>query len=526
MFFGVAFIAGLLIHGILLSLFFEAYIGKLPRALMLIPLTAYASYYALYFYEAQQIAWREAELKASNPGLLMKFDYARQDLVTESSELLVTAYKIPLVFEKFSSKKPEEYRARRLVSEEVCRNIKQDSLFRIRFSYFDTSKSLKANGRKGQPLCVLTDPDAPTKPVVEIALTTEQSRKHLVSFTDLDYTVSYAGRVLGQFRKTSVERHGLFPFPIVGCYLGYRLESTICTVDLYKFHEEIDSTPDALLGSKPNSDPIAIMLGLAPWTFEELQLFKNWDENGAALARAGGESKRVEDTLYDSLDQLNANPKLELPFNIGYRLSINRELAVSNSQKMVDLFKLLVGPQKSEFVGRDAKLKSITEALAALPKEEFEKHVDEMIDAIGDNALMQTSLIFYVRMADFTDKFASQYKLDLNNVRDWRGVAPALAICKLGKADDELKQVLRGKFSDSINIPNQQVRDAVFLALLGVGEQSFVEEELKLHKPDHAEWLNKVLVDLKAKGGKPNNCMPSQWPATEYVAPELKGWVN
>jgi hypothetical protein len=53
MFFGGAILTGQLVHLFLASLFVESIIGRIPRALIAIPLLAYGAYYVAYFREGR-----------------------------------------------------------------------------------------------------------------------------------------------------------------------------------------------------------------------------------------------------------------------------------------------------------------------------------------------------------------------------------------------------------------------------------------------------------------------------------------
>jgi len=66
MFMGGSLFAGLLVHLLLASLFVEAVIGRIPRALILVPIIAYGAYYAAYFREAWQVAQVSKKLRTTN----------------------------------------------------------------------------------------------------------------------------------------------------------------------------------------------------------------------------------------------------------------------------------------------------------------------------------------------------------------------------------------------------------------------------------------------------------------------------
>ncbi len=74
MMFAAPLVAGLLFHVALIALFFEALMRRVPRWLALVPVLAYAGYYAAYFLEGHELAARAREISAAAPKTPFVFD--------------------------------------------------------------------------------------------------------------------------------------------------------------------------------------------------------------------------------------------------------------------------------------------------------------------------------------------------------------------------------------------------------------------------------------------------------------------
>jgi hypothetical protein len=99
MIFGGALLVGLLVHVFLIGLFVEASMGRVPRALIAIPIIAYAGYYALYTYQTIDIRQKSAQLRKENSGKIFDFDPEVYSLVTPDAQTLVGQYAIPLAYQ-------------------------------------------------------------------------------------------------------------------------------------------------------------------------------------------------------------------------------------------------------------------------------------------------------------------------------------------------------------------------------------------------------------------------------------------
>src|SRR3984885_9116858 len=129
-FLGGSLFAGLLVHLLLASLVVEALMGRIPRALILVPVLAYGGYYAAYFREGWQVAQVSERLRTANPGKIYDFDPAANSLVMDRGQEFVETHDVPAVYEP-NRNFPEGYLSERLITRVQCRDIKKDTQNRV-----------------------------------------------------------------------------------------------------------------------------------------------------------------------------------------------------------------------------------------------------------------------------------------------------------------------------------------------------------------------------------------------------------
>src|ERR1700685_3425770 len=79
---GGALLTGLLVQVFLIGLLVEAFIGRVPRLLAVIPVIAYGGYYALYAQQTIEIREKSAQLRQENSGKIFDFDFDINSLVS------------------------------------------------------------------------------------------------------------------------------------------------------------------------------------------------------------------------------------------------------------------------------------------------------------------------------------------------------------------------------------------------------------------------------------------------------------
>jgi hypothetical protein len=197
---GAAFVTGLVLHVFLIAVFVEAIVGRLPRYLIVIPIAAYAAYYAVFIQQTWEIANKSAELRASNPGQVLQFNPDSQSLVTKDASTFVTQHAIPVAYEPSAGYKPEGYLSYRLIRSDQCK-IRKDSQARI------LTYGMFFNNVLQQAVCVLRFPEATEHATIVATKRGEEeiwNRKWSINEYSTDLVVD--GEVIASYRSASVWR--------------------------------------------------------------------------------------------------------------------------------------------------------------------------------------------------------------------------------------------------------------------------------------------------------------------------------
>ena len=130
--------------------------GRIPRALILIPIIAYGAYYAAYFREGWRVAQVSQKLRITNPGKVYDFDPAANSLVMDRAQEFVETHDVPVVYEP-NRNYPEGYLSERLITRAQCNGIKNDTQNRV------FTLGMHFDGIFQQNVCLLRFPERSNK---------------------------------------------------------------------------------------------------------------------------------------------------------------------------------------------------------------------------------------------------------------------------------------------------------------------------------------------------------------------------
>lgn len=534
---GGPLLAGLVFNLLMLALAIESVTGRVPRILVLVPLLAVGGYYALYAEQGQQIAQRQAELKASNPTLVMQFDPGKHDLVMKHAGGFVQRHRLPVVYAPNSNVKPEQHNSHRLVPAEIARAIPKDSLSRINVSYV-LGRRIKGSYRRQRlkkKLAVLRFPQDPSKTVVTIERKDQQVWKHKPTIEEGVYRVVVGGKVLDEYRTASVFRYARFPLPIIGCGLNSGAPSWDCGATMMKSRLVLDTLPDGMERTD-DRDPVAIMLGIARYTQDELDTYQGYPEHAAALDHVRGEAARIEDDVFDQLKAIMADDTMKAPWRLSYSLTRKPERLVPIADELTTYFEHLVGSSYRQVTDLRGKRKAIAAALASLPPNTFDPHAERIFTAYSRartkdkskrSRTIDTYPNLYLRMAQVGSLAARFYSDELltKRPRGWLRFLAPLALCRLGEGDAEVVAFLKEEYAKGLTDGrhDSNYHQALFLALVGLGEKAFAETHLPTEKLRYDAWYRAVLNGEGDKDGRPNNCMVRDWPMKSYLPNAFAG---
>lgn len=506
---------GYLLLAAFIGLAIDAFVGNVRRFWIVVPLLALTAYYSLYLHQGWTIASREAQLKENNPTQLLQFDPSKHSLVTKNASGVVNGYRVPVAYSPGN-------RSHQLVRRGECDALRKDSLARIQTTgvHFQPPSGRRVYLRN---LCILSLPDVPRSEIVEVLVSEQEVWKRKPTIEEGVYTLVHNGRKLGEYRTASIFRYSPIPMPIIGCGLNSSGPSWDCFASLKRTRYVLDTKPDTLPNEQAEH-PVAIMLGLEPYSLQELQGFNGYPTSEIALAKASGEAKRVEEDAYVTLVSMVHDPKVELPWRFGYSLAQNEERLARDGNKVVDAFLALANAEETK-----GKAKEVAVAVAALPDAIFRVRASEIFGRIQNGPWWDLRPALYIRAADVGESALAKYKGDLieGRVRGWLRFAPVLAICRIGSADDELRSFLKNEFSASDPLRDDEYHQALFLALLRLNEQEYVQRELNVRSPRRKEWYREVKDSHNSQPRTlPNNCMVAKWPVASFLGKHMRGSVK
>ncbi len=503
----------------------DALRGAIPRLCLIIPLGFFGGYYAAYFSQGADITAREAELQRSNPTKVFAYDPDRHSLVTKHAGGIVSSFKVPVAYAK-NKNYDEGYLATRLAKRATCKSVPRDSLARINTSWFHR-KNLKGKRRLVREICKLRYPEKPDRTLVEVNVDDGKWWRSGTTIAERTHTLVVDGETLGVYRRATVERYAAFPFPFYGCFLNSGAARWDCSGGFWTTRYQLKSRP-ASLPEDARTNPVAIMLGLEPYTSADYANFVEYPSNAASIARVMGEADRVTANAYDQLQQLIDDPKMKLPWRMGYSLASDTKRLAAHADSLVFAFAKFASEARGKNYRALNRARAIATAVAALPEDKFTEHGTTIFDAVRADTWWKHRPALYIRTADAGPETFAMYKAHFTNAvsRGWLKFAPVLALCRLDTIDQETLDLMKLQFANVDTSKDKILHQALFLALLRHGARTDVERHLSDAKPRHRKWYQAVLDSHgTASLQMPNNCAVRSWGGKSYFATSMKGTV-
>jgi hypothetical protein len=538
MFFGGAILTGQLVHLFLAALFVESTMGRIPRALVAIPLLAYGGYYAAYFQEGRAIQAAAVAAQDARSDVALRFDPSEQSLVMKNARSFVADYDVPVAYEIDANVKPEGYLSYRLLPADQC------AFVRASRAMPGMTRLLPRRPKGGDDgaSCLLATPERPPHTVVTITKRgTDEigARKPGIVATGVD--VALAGEPIATHATGAYAwRLPGFPTLYVGCLLIDNPAAWQCTAEFARTLTKVGRVGEL------NDDTLAFALGAEMLGVGKVPTAGNHvaprpvTDLDALLAKLPKlpQQQPTEGSQSDR-DALNAFA--------GFLASDDYSTVKSGSWTMLvvdgadqpprELTAAVArnpgwpGPVRDQMI---AKLQAMREhgvsdvsqwvrlvvnALASMPKEDMvamsDASLDSLLQYLRDTEAWRYGGL-YERTADVGERALRFYSDDVvRYAQVWpEGKNPALAICQIGEADDAARQALRAAYlkflpgdSKRTSFNVVQYGSALFLALLASGDDQFLRDN-PVGGADQMgrEWYG-LLLDGKGRvDGKPNNC--------------------
>jgi hypothetical protein len=546
---GGALWCGIAVHAFLIGLGAEAALGRVPRFLLVVPLAAYAAYYVMYLQQPIEIHAKTQQLRAANPSLVMPFDSARYSLVLPKlhAQLVAGHYEVPATYDAEPNFRPEEFVSHRLLNRQQCADAAAVQA-RLRAQRSRTAFGLVMPVRVEdgaliptyiKDVCLLNFPEKP--PLQQIVVTRREDgavwrrpRGILEQSTDF----SLDGKVFATYRTASVWRLPPLPVLFIGCGLNSGAPSWDCFADFNRALEVINTTPENVDGARYDL-PESIVLGLRKYVPNDYVEFKGDSRWQAFIEQI--------DSYPQQQTEFNSNRKVDLFsqfaefvhdssvetsgtgvfINIVYKGGVTPPAEMEGAvlerpEKLVPLRDAIVArfvQLTRTSIGVNNKWYRLLEkSLVALPREAYtdmpDDEVNELLDALGSSRGWDYFRELYLRVTDAGPRTLSFYERELaklQNGRASKSLAPELAICRLGQADEPTRELLRKKFAatsqtDKFDDPVDR-NSAVYVTLLRLGDAAVVQGAPSgFQREDVVSWYDAVRQRKGQTEVGPNNC--------------------
>jgi len=499
----------------MITLFFEALSGWLPRWLIFIPIVFFAHYYLLFFNQTKEIKTLEAEFQQTNPTLLYDFNSDLEHLVTKNASRIVTNYRIPVVFSKTSKNKLFSHR---MISKQSCASIPKDSEARIQTSNVNYREAPLPGRKFGRlkirkGLCLLRIPEAPSKTILEVKTKEQKVWKHKPSIEIGKYTLLKNGIELGHYRTASVWRYGIFPLPRIGCFLNSSRPKWECFYDYKKSLYKLKTNPSSL-GQELKINPVALMLGLQNYNEKDYSEFKEYTESANAIAEASGLADKIVNDMFEHLDLMMLDHNTKIAWRMEYTLTQDPARIAERTERILGYLKILENKKKNEIYALENKQRLFFSLLAWLPDEVLKLHSEQIFALMKNYKRLGDAPELYIRMADYAknvDGLNKWYELHLTGPRV-KGLSKSLtvsAICRVGEATEATIAFMKEQFQLGVSKYYQRsYHETLFLSLIALGQNPFVEETISSQELKRKSWYLSVLNGNAVGAYGPHNCMP------------------
>lgn len=546
---GAPFFTGLLIHAALALMIVEAAWKKAWRAIALIPLFVYGSYYVEYSSDGPAIKAAKARLWEQNARFALVFDNSEMSLVTPNASGFVASYDIPVAFEA-NTASSEGYFSYRLIPRAQCDAIPNDPQGPVQTSpaHFD--------GRPRTDVCLLRMAEKPPHRTVAVGGTDTFSRwnagpgiwGHDVWFAaprvrEHSVDILVDGTIAGSFKTATARRLPPFPVFFVGCSHELRGREE-CGAALWRQSETLDTTPESL-GARRYDDPVAIMLHIERRTGESFQKLAGREEAVRFLreaqekqakfeARNAAKAKRREDAFL-TLEDLLEGESFEPPQDFVATLARDPKRLAQYAPAMAARFDEMLRQKRAKLRAYwdhngETQSKALAFALAALPEDAFLPLAANLAGGVAKVGWFQPPdyteyPALWMRLGDLDSDAAFEYYKEnyLDDYFKTRTIS-TVALCRMGRSDqkliDEMKRRVDNYFLYDIKPLKypptpEKMRErtnyisSLFVALLRFGEEKYLRT--KTAADATKDWRDAILAGKGKTARGPNNCMPMEW---------------
>jgi hypothetical protein len=247
----------------------EAWDGTLPRAAVVLPCLYFSIYAGITIAGHWQLFRLRQEIGRNNRSVHVAFDPEQNDLVVEAKvvgstssltkipENLVEAYDIPVVYGGNGNPRIASHLSYRVVAKKVCDTIGHRDPNVVSFAF-------QENGAFNFNLCLLRQPEDPTKPVLTVAAKeTVETQDWLLPTKVSAITLSNASNQSFTLKGGTAAPFTWLPAPVIGCALDSAAPKWRCFAEFERdAYAPLAGKNSRDLDHNANTAAIAAALGL------------------------------------------------------------------------------------------------------------------------------------------------------------------------------------------------------------------------------------------------------------------------
>ena len=521
---GADIVAGWLGQLVFLSLFVDALKGTLPRAVMIIPIIFYSSYYFAFWEQGIHVQTEVRIMKKNKSRNDCQFDSTLHSLVIDQADVFAATHSIPVVYARDPSFIQDGYLSYRLISRDEIKKYLMRNADDVQILSVDWDDSIQSNVRE------LRIPERPPHKVINVIVHDDNGegwKDWNIGFHTT--SISVEGKIVGIFKSGYVRRLPIIPFFTIGCKFSSEPPRRRCQAEFATERVPIESWPD-FVDRTLYPEPVSIMLGIKGLSKYEIAHFRNSDVGADPPMRA----PPGEDAAFGALQDIISGRSPPLSWRTSFLIASNPSRLAPFAAVMTKRFLDLSQIDAFDVPGRLDQARLLVAGIVALGPAEFATVQDLLSDlARRDDSIRDNYPLLYLRLADAGPKMYSIYRDQFlaQNATQRDKLLAVIAICRIGQADSELISAINSEWAkfDSGELKDNNYQTALFVALLKLGQESTIKNSGRPNSRILQGWYEAVLAGRGKTDVGPNNCMPMEWPENTYVpaflAPSSK-WVN
>ena len=329
--FGADIVAGWLCQLVFLSLLIDALKGTLPRAVMLVPIIFYSSYYFALWEQGIHVKLESDELRRTNPEKIVEFDSKLHSLVIDQADVFAATHSIPVVYARDPSYIQDGYLSYRLIARDKIKEYLTRNADDVQILSVEWDDSIQSNVRE------LRIPERPPHKVIAVIIHDDNGegwKDWNIGFHTTSLSVE--GQIVGIFKSGYVRRLPIVPFFTIGCKFSPEPPRRRCQADFATERVPIESRPDSV-DRTLYPDPVSIMLGIKGLSKYEIAHFRNSDVGADPPMRA----PPGEDAAFGALRDIISGRSPPLSWRTSFLIASNPSrlapFAAAMTKRFLDL---------------------------------------------------------------------------------------------------------------------------------------------------------------------------------------------